>query len=111
MRFIHSGEAEITQMATYLYVAMTYGNWQRPGAAVQATVQEARAARISHAGEKPYIIVNASEHRTAQTYGPAQLVLEDESVQIFDLYLHHVRPQLNSQLKYFLLTGKGAPLD
>ena len=97
-------------MTTYLFVAMTYRNWQRPGAAVNTTLAEAKAAKIKVEGENSYLVVHASHHKTAATYGPAQLILEGQDIEIFLLYREHVRSQLKSSLPNFLLTGKGVAL-
>ena len=86
---------------------MTYKNWQRPGAAVNTTLEEAKAARVKVEGETSYLVVHASHHKTAATYGPAQLILEGQDIVIFDLYLNYVRSQIRSTLPNFLLTGKG----
>ena len=58
-------------------------------------------------GETSYLVVHASHHKTAATYGPVQLILEGQDVVIFDLYLNYVRNQIQSTLPNFWLTGKG----
>ena len=100
---------EINLLATYLFAAITYGNWQRAGAALNLTLAEAQAARLV---DGKYTIAVA-DHKTGQSHGPAVLVLSQSDGRIFQHYLNTVRPLLpcssqNSDVA--LLTSRGKSL-
>ena len=70
---------EITFFVTYLFIILTYKNWQHPGAAINLTLSEACDATESDGK----LIVTVANHKISLTYGPAILVLQGEDIEFF----------------------------
>ena len=86
-QFLIKGQQYITNMidnqkccnalvATYLFVAFTYGNWQRPGGAIHMTVEEAE----DFITQDDSIIIKSFDHKTASSQGPVMFCLEGKQV-------------------------------
>ena len=96
--------------ATYLFCALVYKNWQRPGAAINITLDEASAAKEERNGK---LVVRCKVHKTGLAYGPAVMVLKGNDVKRYWHYLHNIRPKQRvypSCANIFLLTATGRPL-
>ena len=92
-------------VSTYLFMAFTYLNWQRPGAVINLTLEEAENARYTETS----IILQSKEHKTAQTHGPAVMVLSGLPAEVFKTYLIWRRQQTFA-VANFLVTENGQAL-
>ena len=93
----------------YIFCCLTYKNWQRPGVAINLTLEEAGKAR--RVDEK--FVIHCRQHKTASTYGPAVLVLDDEDAKYFKCYIDVVRSTIQGgrdSSELALLTYNGRPL-
>ena len=98
---------EATKVATYLFMCLTYKNMQRPGPAINLTIEEANDHRE---GEDKINYVLSRTHKTARSLGPARLaMMEPLTFEIFQKYIKIVRSQIatSSNVNNALVTGKG----
>ena len=100
--------AMLNQCSICLAASVLYRNWQRPGAVVNATVQEFETCKLMSRNEKASVyIMSVKEHKTAQE-GYARLVLEGIDYARIVQYADSVRKCLNpngGSDKLFLLSG------
>ena len=69
-----------TIVATYLFMALAYKNWQRPGAILNLTTDEANSAKT----RTDSIIITSAVHKTSYTHGPAVMVLKGNDALSFN---------------------------
>ena len=102
--------SDTNTLVAYLFCVLTYGNWQRPGAAINLTLKEALEAKF--VDDK--LVVHCLNHKTAGAYGPAVMVLKDHDAHVFQFYLNVVRPTLASSStgdnELALVSCNGRPL-
>ena len=91
-----------------------YKNSQRPGAIVNMTISEVRAAVESqHTDEEnTYWIVRVKDHK-ANITGTAKVVYKNDDIALFRQYLKYVRPKLLSGKTSVLAfpTPSGKPIQ
>ncbi len=81
-------DSELDIMAVRIFIALTYSNLQRAGAAINITIKEATDAQLVKGIDGSHLMrVLASTHKTAKTLGPACLYLKRDDIRIFQLYL------------------------
>ena len=100
--------AMLNQCSICLAASVLYKNWQRPGAVVNATVQEFEACKLMSRNEKASVyIMSVKEHKTAKE-GYARLVLDGIDYARIVQYAGTVRKCLNpneGSNKLLLLSG------
>ena len=74
-------------IATRLFLALTYNNLQRAGAATNFTVAEAKQGKIVMQNGERYLRLFVSKHKTAKTYGPATLYLKGFDLQLMKKFM------------------------
>ena len=92
----------------YIFVHLTYSNWQRPSVAINLTLNEARLAEMVQGK----FMVTSRQHKTGGTQGPAVLALAGLGWEAFTFYLNTVRLGIpcNSRDDTALLTSTGRAL-
>ena len=98
--------AEKNFLAVFVFMNLTYGNWQRPGAAINVTISEANSFKTNN--EK--IIVTSTNHKT---YGPAVMALEGLAKEAFFFYINNIRKNIPtpSSVDNALVTSNGQPMS
>ena len=74
-------------IATRLFLALTYNNLQRAGAATNLTVAEAKQGKIVVQDGERYLRLFVSKHKTAKTYGPATLYLKGFDLRLMEKFM------------------------
>ena len=89
---------------TYIFLSLTYRNWQRPGPALNLTLSEANEATEKDGK----LIIHSASHKTALTYGPAILVLKGDDTIYFKHYIQNIRPKIStpSSMECALVTAR-----
>ena len=100
--------SEITLLTTYLFMCLTYKNWQRPGAVIRMTLEEAQA----YVMKDNKLVVKTFHHKTGQAHGPAVMVLDGDDATLFQMYLNKVRINIStsSSTQSAFVTSHGSPL-
>lgn len=86
-------------MATRLFIAITYGNFQRAGAAINLTINEASKActiQPSDAAHSQRLRMFVADHKTASSIGPANIYLDSHDIELFQHYLRKDSEQPSS---------------
>ena len=101
---------DVDFIATYLFLCLSYKNFQRAGPAINMTLNEAESAQLVHdeSGEERLKLV-VSKHKTASTYGPATLYLTRDDSRLFFHYRDYLRPDIptSSECEAFLVRSNG----
>ena len=77
-----------TIVSSHLFCSLVYRNWQRPGAAINLTTDEAAGA-VERDG---HLIIHSWKHKTVLADGPAVMALHPDDVAIFLHYRDGMRP-------------------
>lgn len=64
---------DLSMMSTYLFCSLVSRNWQRLGAAITLTFDEA----VEAAERDGHLVVHSRQHKTTLTYGPAVMVIHE----------------------------------
>ena len=101
-------EANINILVAYIFVHLTYGNWQRLSVAINLTLTKARSAEVVQSK----FMFTSRQHKTGGTQGPAVLALAGLGWEAFTFYLNIVWPGIpcNSRDDTALLTSTGRAL-
>ena len=82
-------------LVTYIFLCLSYKNFQRPGPATNMTLKEANEAEfVSHGNEDDKLKIIVSKHKTAKSYGPAILYLSQDDATMFVHYRDSIRPNI-----------------
>ena len=103
-----STNEETNLFVTYIFLALTYRNWQQPGPALNLTLSEAKEATEKDGK----LIIHSACHKTALTYGPAILALNGDDTIYFKHFIQNIRPKIStsSSMECALVTARGQPL-
>ena len=103
-----SVEPHVNFLVAYIFVHLTYGNWQRPSVAINLTLTEARSAEVVQGK----LMVTSRHHKTSGTQGPAVLALTGLGWEAFTFYINTVRPGIpcSSKDETALLNSSGRAL-
>ena len=77
-------------MSTYLFCLLVYRNWQRPGAAISLTIEEAAGA----VEKDRHLVLHSRHHKTTLTHGSAIMVIHQEDTALFLHYRDVMRPNV-----------------
>ena len=102
-----SSETDVNHLVTVLFCSPTYSNLQRPGAVINMTMPEATAATPREDG---HFIYSSADHKTGNVYGPAHMVLNPQTANLFSICLSDVRPTIITSSDKALVTYNGSPL-
>ena len=87
---------DVNTLVAYLFCMLTYGNWQRAGAAINLTIAEATNQHHKTKGPDRFYTVSSAIHKTALTHGPAVMCLINIDINLFLHNLQNVRPTMPS---------------
>ena len=97
-------------LVTYIFMELTYGNWQRPAVGVRMTLTEARAHQDSGSD---VISLTVGLHKTTSSQGPAVIIMRGAARAAYLHYIDNIRPSLptkSSDSELALVTSNGRPL-
>ena len=105
----HISTQHLRVVVLWLAGALLLSNHQRPGAIINATMAEYRAAKTTTVGRATYKTFVVANHKTSTT-GRAKLTAGSAFCKFLDAYVNHLRPTLpDSPLLFPNKDGK--PLD
>ena len=99
-------------LVTYIFLCLSYKNFQRPSPATNMTLKEANEAEfVSHGNEDDKLKIIVSKHETAKSYGPAILYLSQDDATMFVHYRDSIRPNIptSSNCDLLLVKANGEP--
>ena len=107
-----SGESvvDINALVTYIFMELTYGNWQRPAVGVRMTLTEARAHQDSGSD---VISLTVGLHKTTSSQEPAVIIMRGAARAAYLHCIDNIRsslPTKSSNSELALVTSNGRPL-
>ncbi len=105
------GMEEHTRARNYLIMIVILSNATRAGPIVSLCIQDVEAAKTNiHDGRH---VMKVNTHKTAASYGPAQLCLGAEQFRHLVTYVEQIRPHIDksSEQEQVFISWTGRPLD
>ena len=99
--------SEVNEYGSYLFGLFVHLNGQRPSSVSNLRVKDVANATTVYIGGHQKMVVRCSSHKTAHAYGAAKLTLDEKFFHILELYSKHIRPNIETDLPYFLVTATG----
>ena len=104
-------QPDLRQLTVWLAGCLMHSNAQRPGAIINATIDEYNRATVEVIGREPYKTIVVVSHKTSTT-GSARLTMDRHLSQMMECYTGHIRQLLEGSSSNFLFPNReGKRLD